>query len=102
MRKRLYFDRDIGPYEAGLWYDNVPDDDFAAALEFGLARPVEDDPECGCRVVEGRAVSLSAERYTGAPCPRHVGDALIGPKKHPDAKSLYALAEEKGLARVNL
>lgn len=92
-RNCLYFDVPLGPYLAGEWYDNVPDDDFAVAVDLKLARIVDTSPACGCALVGGRAVrvGLRGEIY----CGEHLDTAL-----RPPASTLSAVKMKK--ARVTL
>jgi len=91
MRKALYFERTIGPYEAGEWYDNVPDGDYDDAVAHSLALPLSEDRDCGCKLTpDGRAVSVAflnthkAKSLFDAPsagyCVKHLPTALKVPE----------------------
>jgi hypothetical protein len=103
-RNVLYFGTTVGPYEAGLWYDNVPQADYDTALEQGWAKEVTEDIVCGCLFVDGRAIVVREERYTSMYCQRHLADALIEPEplvrareQQAALKSLFDAGKDAGL-----
>jgi hypothetical protein len=56
MRRRLFFTKEADRYEAGRWYDNVPEKDFAKHTKSGAAESVYAE-ECRCLVTyEGLVV----------------------------------------------
>jgi hypothetical protein len=85
MRKALYFEKGIGPYKAGEWYDNVPDADHDFALANGLALDV-DRAECGCMLADGRAVRVV--------CEAHRANALRDPLLDLDVELQAALRDK--------
>ena len=99
--KRLYFEQNIGPYKAGEWYENVPDDDYETAITNGLAQDVV-LAECGCLLANGRAVRVAmADSNMLVPCTVHNPDA-INPyenvrKNVPTRVSLSEAARAAGL-----
>jgi hypothetical protein len=105
-RNVLYFVASVGPYEKGLWYDNVPQDDYDTALEQGWAKEVTEDVVCGCLFVDGRAIVVREQRYTSTYCERHLPTALIEPEplvraraRQSALKSLFEAGKEAGLVQ---
>lgn len=94
-RKCLFFDQTIAQYEAGKWYDNIPDDDYAAAIAAGIAHDVTEAPGCGCRLVDGKAVYVRqvADRGTYIDCPDHAKGALVPPIIDADKAARRQAAE---------
>jgi hypothetical protein len=105
-RLRAFFLTSVGSYKAQNWYDNVPLEDFNTAVAQGWAKPVEEDVDCGCMLVEGRAVVVREVKHTMDYCTKHLPSALIVPKsvqkaqkKQAELVSLFSAGVKAGLIK---
>lgn len=76
MRHKMFFKQDAGPYKAGKWYDNVPQDDTDFALDKGIG-VVCAFAECGCLMADTRVVHVSADCNAGHGPPVKAGPKLL-------------------------